>query len=489
MQKNRLMKYSIAAIVVTAAMLLVFGATAGAVVGDTTAPVVTSVTPADGSTIYTNGAQTAYYQLGNSTPMQIRATYEDEVGGSGIDVFSIMVHLDIGNMLFDCPTQTDSQVACNATAADLPPGLHPIDIYVDDLAGNSTIHRSYVTVTTDDVAPTYDNLAPAAGSTIYTSELNSTSTNDMGALRFDYDIIDPEPSSGVVPMSHVNDGIPAPSIPGAMISNASCVKTPDATNTTHYSCQVNRAKLLHLGDNTLSVLLKDHVGNKSVDYESGDYRPHYNVVDDVSPSISGITADASTISASYSDPLPEGASSTSLASGINAGTAMIHVDGTMIMMGCTADDSGISCPTPSGLAPGNHGVMIMVSDNDGNMGVGMGTLYIEAPACTTGKPSLSLAAPSPFWGSYADYSAGTLSVTWTINNNGSDDANNVQITASVPSGGVTLETSMPASVGNISGGGSGGAVLQYHVPAGVGSFHVSNTASAEDGCGNGYTYP
>jgi len=347
---------------------------------------------------------------------------------------------------------------------------------------NETINRTWVTVVVDDAAPTYSNLTPADGSTILTSQLNSISTNDMSALRFDYDLTDPAPSSGWSPMSHVNENVP-PSAMGAMISNTSCVKSPSATDPTHYSCQVNRAKTLHLGDNTLSILIKDKVGNTSSDYSNPATLKHYTVVDDVDPFVSGITADQTTISASYSDPAPTGALSTNLTSGIDAGTAMVHVDGVMIMMGCTATGTGISCPTPSGLSAGTHSIEVMVSDGAGNAGMGTGTL------CVPGKPSVGVRILSSNWASYADYTARELTVTLRFSNSGANTAFATAMTGSTNTNGVTVSTAMPLAVGDLAGGTSTDAAAKYHIPAGVGSFKASITGSAADSCGNTYTYP
>lgn len=477
MIKNRPVMISIVVVTLLVIMTAAFAATAGAV-SDVTAPVVTNVVPADGSTVYSNGS---------TTVIAISANYSDEPGGSGVDPTSVMVHVDIGNMLFDCPTQTESRVSCNAAATDLPAGIHPIDIFVADMAGNLTVNRTWVTVAIDSGVPSYANLAPADGSIIYTSQLNSASINDMSALRINYDIIDPAPSSGVIPMTHINDSFPPGGSMGAMISNSSCVKTPNATNPTHYSCQMNRAALLHLGDNRLSVLLKDKVGNSN--YTDPASVNTYTVVDDVAPAVSGVSADASTISASYSDPLPTGALSTQLASGIDAATAMVHVDGTMIMNGCTPSATGISCPTPAGLAVGTHDIEVMVDDNAGNQGMAMGTLTIETPPCSAGKPALGLRLNSAYWNGPDDYRDGVLSVSMQINNNGSAIAKNVQMTSSVPSLGAALETPMPTAIGDIAAGGSGGVVLQYTVEAGVQGFRINNEAAADDACGSAYSYP
>lgn len=450
---------------------------------DTTAPVVTNVVPADGSTIFTNGSSTIYYQLGNTTPLVIKADYTDEVGGSGVDVASVMVHLDVSNMLMNCPVQTDTHVECTATAADLTPGTHPVDIYVDDLAGNATMHRTWVTVVVDNAAPTYSNLLPVDGSTIFTSQLNSISINDMSALRIDYDLTDPAPSSGWSPMTHINETVPpGAGGMGAMISNTSCVKTP-AVNPTHYSCQVNRASKLKLGDNTLSILLKDMVGNKSSDYSNPATLKHYTVVDNVNPLVSGITADQTTITASYADPAPTGALSANLTSGINAGTAMVHVDGTMIMTGCTATATGISCPTPAGLSAGIHSIEVMVSDGAGNMGMGTGTL------CVPGKPAVGVSIRSSNWASFADYTARELSVTLRFSNSGTTTAFATAMTGSTNTNGVTLSTVTPLSIGDLNGGASTEATVKYHIPPGVGNFKASITGSATDACGTSYTYP
>jgi len=474
---------------------LALGSLAMAVV-DTTAPVVTNVVPTDGSTMYTNGSSTIYYQLGNTTPLVIKADYSDEVGGSGVDatVMGVMVHLDGSNMLDDCPVLTATHVECVATAADLFPGTHPVDIYVDDIAGNTTMNRTWVTVVVDNVAPTYSNLIPAGGSTILTSQLNSTGINDMSALRIDYDLTDPAPSSGWSPMSHINESVP-PGVAGAMISNTSCVKTPTATNPTHYSCQMNRAKLLHLGDNTLSILLKDKVGNTSSDYSDPLSLKHYTVVDDVNPAVSGLNANTTTISANYSDTAPTGALSANLASGINSGSAMVHVDGSMIMMGCTATATGISCPTPSGLAVGTHSVEVMVNDIAGNPGMATGSLTIDPPPCTPAKPSLSLGAPyTPRWDTYTDYLAGVLSIDWTVHNAaGSVTAYNVVLTNDSNTNGVTQVVSS-ASLGTIAGGSFATGTLKYGglVSGGnvvIGSFHTVNAGTAKDECGTLYTYP
>ncbi len=471
--------------------------------GDTTAPVVSSVTPADGSTVFTNGDSTRYYNNGSKTaaPYVIKADYSDEVGGSGVDASSVMVHLDgtgIGDgfMLMDCPVQSTTHVECNAPAALMSAGTHTLHVYVWDVAGNKTVNGSTFTVVVDILAPTYSNLSPADGSTIYTSHLNSASTNDSSALRFDYDIADADPSSGWSPMNHINDSFPPGGGMGAMIAGSSCTKTP-TTNPTHYSCQANRASLLHLGDNTLSVLIKDNVNNQSSDYGATpgapDTRKHYTVVDDVAPAVSGVTADATTISASYTDPLPTGALSANLASGINAASVMVHVDG-MMVGGCTATATGVSCPTPAGIKYGPHLVEVFVDDNASTANHGSGSGTFTFTTCTPARPDLSVATKYAYWADFASYHNGVLSVKLTITNNSSTAANNVTLTgASGITNGVTQGASgWGADLGTINGGSNTVTSVAFSVgpegsqPAG---FKATISASAVDDSGAHYTYP
>ncbi|MCL6105822.1 MAG: right-handed parallel beta-helix repeat-containing protein [Actinobacteria bacterium] len=109
----------------------------------------------------------------------------------------------------------------------------------------------------------------------------------------------------------------------------------------------------------------------------------------------------------------------------------------------------------------------------------------------SGKPPLTLDLPSPSWASLSDYQAGVLSVTWTVNNTGANEAWSVQLTGSTNTGGVTLASTLPATVGtgDILPGSSGSVTLRYNVPAGVGSWVSTLSGSAQDGVGTTYTYP
>ncbi|MHB8859141.1 MAG: right-handed parallel beta-helix repeat-containing protein [Thermoleophilia bacterium] len=112
-------------------------------------------------------------------------------------------------------------------------------------------------------------------------------------------------------------------------------------------------------------------------------------------------------------------------------------------------------------------------------------LYVPSPA----RPSLGLTRTAVFWGSYADYLNGDLSVTVALGNAGEEGAYAVRFTGGSNSNGAELQTPMPLSVGRILPGATASATLTYHLPAGVGSFQSMLTASAEDPEGISYTYP
>ena len=196
----------------------------------------------------------------------------------------------------------------------------------------------------------------------------------------------------------------------------------------------------------------------------------------MAPAISNITANASTISASFSDPAPS--------SGVNTASVAVYVDGGSVP-GCTATGSPtgtISCPAPAP-GPGVHTIDAYITDNTGNIGNGSGMW------CVPGRPNLSLTTPHAYWASYPDYLAGILSVDWTISNAG-PNAYNVKITGSTNSNGVTVISGVPSTAVNIATGGSATVTIKYNIPVGVSSWHTDMTGSAQDECGNTtYTYP
>jgi hypothetical protein len=196
----------------------------------------------------------------------------------------------------------------------------------------------------------------------------------------------------------------------------------------------------------------------------------------VAPSASGITQTSADISRTAAEP-----ATMKVEYGTASGVYTDTVNNTVLNASKTVSLGGLSAGT-------TYYVKVTSYDGYANGAVSSEFSFTTETACTAGKPDLQLGAPSPYWASFADYTAHMLSVDWTVNNVGATDATNVQITGSTNSNGVTLSTSLPASVGDISGGGSGGVTLVYDVGH-VGSWHTSTTASAEDCAANSYTYP
>ncbi len=139
----------------------------------------------------------------------------------------------------------------------------------------------------------------------------------------------------------------------------------------------------------------------------------------------------------------------------------------------------------TGLTAGTtYYAVVTVCDGNANC-----TVASEVSFTTCGQPNLSLGITNVYWATMADYTAGLLSIDYNVGNGSSNTAYNVALSGSTATNGVTVSSGIPASIGTIAGGGSSSATVKYDVPGGVGSFWLSNTATADDACGNGYTYP
>jgi hypothetical protein len=125
-----------------------------------------------------------------------------------------------------------------------------------------------------------------------------------------------------------------------------------------------------------------------------------------------------------------------------------------------------------------------ISDS-GTPAVSCGTdVAVKSDFCA--KPALSLSKTSTYWGSYADYTAGLLSVDYSVGNSGVN-AYNVAVAGTVNTMGVTMASA--TAVGNVPSGSSAALTIKYNVPSGVGSFGTTVYATAGDLCGNSYAYP
>ncbi|MCL6106077.1 MAG: glycoside hydrolase [Actinobacteria bacterium] len=114
------------------------------------------------------------------------------------------------------------------------------------------------------------------------------------------------------------------------------------------------------------------------------------------------------------------------------------------------------------------------------------------PVCSA--PSLSLSENRVYWASLDDFNARSLSIDFTIANDGSDLAYDTQFTGSISTDNVNLQTLTPVSWGPVNfgvlfAGQSVPFTLKYQVPAGVTSFKTTISATAQDACGDVYNYP
>ncbi len=106
------------------------------------------------------------------------------------------------------------------------------------------------------------------------------------------------------------------------------------------------------------------------------------------------------------------------------------------------------------------------------------------------KTTLGLSSPSPYWASYADYTAGQLTVGWTVTNTGAGTAFGVSVDGSADTNGVSvLGGELPKSLGTLGAGGSDSFTIRYSIPQGVTNWRSALTGSAQDSCGAVYAYP
>ncbi|MHB8860086.1 MAG: NHL repeat-containing protein [Thermoleophilia bacterium] len=132
-------------------------------------------------------------------------------------------------------------------------------------------------------------------------------------------------------------------------------------------------------------------------------------------------------------------------------------------------------------------VLIGQISDSGTPAVSCGTdVVTKSDFCA--QPALSLSKTNTYWASYADYTAGQLSVDYSIGNGaGTTNAYNVTIAGTVNTNGVTMASATAG--GNIAGGSSGAVTVKYNVPTGTASFQSTVYATANDLCNNSYAYP
>lgn len=117
---------------------------------------------------------------------------------------------------------------------------------------------------------------------------------------------------------------------------------------------------------------------------------------------------------------------------------------------------------------------------------GIRKLDLNSGLC--GMPEMQLNRKASFWANYYDYVNRVLSVDFNLDNTGSNDAFNIVVDGSSSSGGVSLASGLPVTVGDVAAGGESLLRMKYAVPGGGGSFFTSTFATAEDRCGLIYRY-
>ncbi|MHB1390991.1 MAG: hypothetical protein ACYCXF_07150 [Thermoleophilia bacterium] len=110
--------------------------------------------------------------------------------------------------------------------------------------------------------------------------------------------------------------------------------------------------------------------------------------------------------------------------------------------------------------------------------------------CSGSAPDLGISVFISYWATYQDYTARLLTVNYAMtNHSGGIPAYNVTITEAVNTAGVSLETALPVySWYTVDGTNQVNETLVYHVPAGVSAFTSTLHGSAEDYCGDRFTY-
>lgn len=120
-----------------------------------------------------------------------------------------------------------------------------------------------------------------------------------------------------------------------------------------------------------------------------------------------INTSSTTISADYSD----------VGSGINTASLVVTLDGN-VLSSCTATATHVSCPV-SGLAQGDHSVMLSLQDNSGNSNSASATFSVDSvtPTVTAIQPQGTInTSPTTISADYADAGSGINpgSVTATL---------------------------------------------------------------------------
>lgn len=302
---------------------------------DTTTPQITNIKP--------SGAT-------SSASTTISADYTDN--GSGIDTTSVTVKLDGKTVDMSKCTLAATKVSCPVSG--YAKGRHKITVSANDQAGNRASQDQGFTY--EDVPPVISNLMPAATNK---ASVTISATFTDGPQGY---------ASGVNTKSVT-----------AKLDNKPVKCTVTATRV---SCPVSG---LAKGKHTVSVSVRDNAGKLASKSYWFVYEATAPVISNLKPG--GTNKAWTTLSATISDG-PQG-----YASGVNPATAVVKLDG--VVRSCTKTATGVNCPV-SGLAKGQHTMLVSVRDKAGNLATRNQSFVYETtvPVISNFKPTGTLSTSS-----------------------------------------------------------------------------------------------
>ncbi|MHB8859656.1 MAG: NosD domain-containing protein, partial [Thermoleophilia bacterium] len=345
------------------------GSASGSFNVDTVTPSITNILPTGTVTV--------------SSPT-ISADYADL--GSGIDAASASIHLDGAVLPLTGCTASAVHISCPAT--DLAPGAHTISVSVSDVAGNAATATGSFDYAAPDIAPpTISNVTPSGWINITNPTINA----DLADIN-----------------SGVNAATATVSLDGG-VALSGCT-----ASATHISCPTTG---LALGTHSISVRVADNAGN--VGSGAGSFS-----IDAVNPTVSSLAPvgtqniNALTLSANYSD----------ASAGINASSAVVTLDGTVVT-GCSAGPAAVSCSV-TGLTNASHTMVVSVADNAGNTGTASNTFVVDttvSPTVTTNTNTISNNATGGACTTIGTWNPATLTCTLNTDINVNSGKNGIVV--------------------------------------------------------------
>lgn len=371
----------------------------------------------------------------NSTTITV--DYSDPAPGSGIATTSVSVTLD-SNLLGSC-TATATGVSCPVSG--LAQGTHNYSVSVSDLAGNSSAAPGSFDI---------DSLAPTITATAPTGAIDTNNT----VITAEYS--DPAPGSGIntASVSVTLDG----NLAGGCAVSVSGVSCPAAgvLNGTH----------------NVALQVSDNLGNNT------SFSWSFNVGEP--PLISAIQPAPGAV---VNNPFTAvGAAYASNGDGIDLASVKVFMDSAEVTGAATLASSSASWLPPGRLADGVHTAKVVVADLTGR-------LIEQTWSFTVTSPQLSLNASAIYWGSYAAYVDGVLSVDYQLGNPGTGACVTGQVASGTATNGVMPLGPLPALLGTIAPGANSSITMDYLVPPGVTRFVATSYASCDDDGGNTYWMP